>query len=173
MYDWIAARVASDTDIILYGQSLGSFPAIDLAAMQCDYAAQTGVADGASAVILDAPPASLVDAAMTHPLAKPFRVVPYCDKFFRLVLKERLDSVGKMHRLTVPTLILHGELDRMISVQQGQKLYDAAKKAGVEEIEFVRFPGCGHNNVCGSPDYLRVVNRFLDKHLVARVGHRM
>lgn len=163
---WVRKRAANDSDIILYGQSLGTFAAVDLAAHIAEL--PCGGRDVVRAVVLDAPPATLIDAAMTHPAALLFRVVPGVRRLFRAVLKDRFDSEGKMGMVRVPVLILHGKLDGMIAFEQGKRLHECAVEGGHEEAEFVAFPRAGHIDVNASPNYLRVVYEFLDKHLTAK-----
>lgn len=159
VFQWVHARVAPETDVIVYGQSLGTFAAVDLAA---NLSRGPPPARRPRAVILDAPPASLIDAALTHPIASPFRVLPYMPAFFRYCLKEKLDSIAKIRHVSMPLLILHGERDAMIGVEQGEKLYQAARGAGNDNVRFVRFPDRGHNDVNRAPHFLRVLHSFLD-----------
>lgn len=167
---WVRKRVANDSDVVLYGQSLGTFAAVDLAAHIAEL--PCGGRDVVRAVVLDAPPASLIDAAMTHPAALLFRVVPGMRRIFRAVLKDRFDSEQKIASVRVPVLILHGKLDGMIAFEQGKRLHERAVEGGHEEAEFVAFPRAGHIDVNASPNYLRVVHEFLDKHMTAKCESR-
>lgn len=47
------------------------------------------------------------------------------------------------HRATTPTLIIHGEADERCPIGQGEQMFIALKKAGVE-VEFARYPGGSH-----------------------------
>ncbi len=49
-----------------------------------------------------------------------------------------------------PTLILHGEEDHRCPIGQGEELFVALKKLGVE-TEFVRYPGAAHLMMRGGP----------------------
>lgn len=124
------------------------------------------------AVVLDAPPASLLDAAMSHPAALLFRVVPGVRRIFRAVLKDQFDSQGKMASVMLPVLILHGKLDGMITFEQGKRLHECALEGGQHQVEFVAFPRAGHIDVNASPNYLRVLNEFLNKHLTIKLDGR-
>lgn len=170
MFDWIAARIAPDTDVILYGQSLGSFFAVSLAAAQGD-AIRTGHSLAARALILDAAPASIIDAALTHPAVAPFRVVPWCEPFLRGVVKEPLDTVGAIGRVAVPLLVMHGARDAMIAVEQGERIYREARERGLD-AQFVRFDAAGHNNVAREPTYLPALVAFVDRVCAAPVPRR-
>jgi dipeptidyl aminopeptidase/acylaminoacyl peptidase len=47
------------------------------------------------------------------------------------------------HRVTTPTLIIHGEADERCPIGQGEQMFIALKKAGVD-VEFARYPGGAH-----------------------------
>ena len=47
------------------------------------------------------------------------------------------------HKATTPTLIVHGEADERCPIGQGEQMFIALKKAGVE-TEFARYPGGAH-----------------------------
>jgi dipeptidyl aminopeptidase/acylaminoacyl peptidase len=73
------------------------------------------------------------------------------------------------HRAVTPTLILHGEADDRCPIGQGEQLFIALQKAGVE-VEFVRYPGCDHLfKYDGHPehreDYSRRVHAWMKDHL--------
>jgi dipeptidyl aminopeptidase/acylaminoacyl peptidase len=70
-----------------------------------------------------------------------------------------------------PTLIPHGEADQRCPIGQGEQLYLALLKLGVE-TEFVRYPGGSHLMLTYGPpahreDYLRRVVAWFDDHLGA------
>jgi acetyl esterase/lipase len=64
-----------------------------------------------------------------------------------------------------PFLIMHGDLDDVVPVQQSQTFAEALRKAGVK-VSLVILKGAGH----GGPDFLRaeqvsVIDSFLNQHL--------
>jgi acetyl esterase/lipase len=61
-----------------------------------------------------------------------------------------------------PFLIMHGDKDNLVPINQSEILYDALKKAGVEAT-FEVVKGAGHG--FGGPEVNRKVEEFLDKHL--------
>nr|MBA2520600.1 S9 family peptidase [Chloroflexia bacterium] len=68
-----------------------------------------------------------------------------------------------------PTLIPHGEADQRCPIGQGEQLYIALLKQGVE-TELVRYPGASHLFLTYGPpahreDYLRRVVAWFDDHL--------
>ncbi len=101
---------------------------------------------------------------------------PYFDRMF---LGTSLDEdpavhrdaspVGLASRVTTPTLVLHSEEDWRCPIEQGEQLFGALKRAGVE-TEMVRFPGEGHElSRSGAPKHrverFEVVLDWHDRHL--------
>lgn len=164
VYAWTRARTAPDARVVLYGQSLGSFAAVDLAA-HLSRERERDMADGRLvALVLESAPASLVEAARSHPTVAPFRILPGIDTVFRNLLKERLDSVSKIQDVVFPLLVMHGDADTLITPSQGRMLYEKAVQAGNDHAQLVMFPRCGHNNVSASEGYLSTVNDFLERY---------
>jgi pimeloyl-ACP methyl ester carboxylesterase len=64
---------------------------------------------------------------------------------FRLV--ERFDMEGRLERIRVPTLILAGDRDLLVSEASLKQLYH-----GVPQSKLVRLPGCGHLAFVTQPD---------------------
>ncbi len=122
------AGVAPD-DIVLYGESLGSGVAVQLAA-------QVPV----GGVILDAPYTSIVDVA-----AEAYPVFPV-----RLALFDRYETLRYLPDVKAPILVVHGEADTTIPVRMGRAVYAAAN----EPKELVTIPGAGHSDhhMFGSED---------------------
>lgn len=117
------------------------------------------------AVILDSPPASVLDASMSHPSVSIFSNLPRIYYLARRVLRDMHDSVLHVPRIDVPLLILHGEQDRIIPIEQGMRIHASAVAAGNRRAEFVSFPTAGHNNANSSPEFLIVLHNFLSKYL--------
>ncbi|MFW6074998.1 MAG: S9 family peptidase [Chloroflexota bacterium] len=67
------------------------------------------------------------------------------------------------HRATTPTLIVHGEADERCPIGQGEQMFTALKKAGVE-TEFARYPGGAHGFTrLGPPEHrVDVLTRTVD-----------
>ena len=108
--------------VVLYGESLGSGVAVQLAA-QHDVAA----------LILEAPFTSVAEVAQCH-----FPYVPAA----RLVI-DRFDSLSLIGRIRAPILVLHGERDRVVPMRYGRTLFNAAPEP--KEGWFV--PEAGHENL--------------------------
>ena len=123
-YDSLIARGLKPQDIFLYGESLGSGVATQLAT-------QVPVAG----VVLDAPYTSIVDVGAAQ---YPFLPV-------RLLLTDRYDSASRIARINAPLLILHGARDQVVPVTMGRKLNELAR----EPKRYVEFPAGGHVDLDG------------------------
>jgi acetyl esterase/lipase len=64
-----------------------------------------------------------------------------------------------------PILIVHGTEDFLVPIAQGEALYEAVKKAGVEAT-FIKMDGGGHG--IGGQEIARRVTAFFDKHLLGK-----
>lgn len=118
-------------DIIVYGESLGSGVAVQLAA-----------GNAVGGLVLDAPYTSIVDVAA---LAYPYLPV-------RPFMFDRYETMRYLPRVEAPLLVMHGEDDRVIPVDMGKAIYAAAKAPK----EIVTFPRAGHSDhhLYGSYDEL-------------------
>ena len=106
-YDALRKAGVEPSDIVLYGESLGTGVAVQLAAKKA-----------AAGVILDAPYTSTVDVAADR---YPFFPV-------RLAMHDTYQSSRFIKDVRMPVLILHGEKDTIIPVQYGKRLYEAANQ---------------------------------------------
>ena len=105
--------------IVLWGESLGTGVAVALAA---DHKI--------GGIILDAPFTSTVDVGGA---AYPFLPV-------RWLMKDRFHSDERIASVKAPLLVLHGELDRIVPIAFGEKLFLLAN----DPKRMVRFPLGGH-----------------------------
>jgi uncharacterized protein len=92
--------------IVIYGWSLGSAVAVDVAS-QVDQAA----------VILEGAPASLVDIGQHR---YPFFPV-------RLIMRNQFESIRQIDRIRSPILFLHSPDDAVIPIAEGRRLFEAAR----------------------------------------------
>lgn len=119
--DFLARREEIDpAEVVLLGRSLGTSMATQIAAE-----------DGARALILQSPFASLKQAAAGH----------YPGWLVNVLVADRLNSRENIKRYQGPLLISHGTADRTIAFQQGVELYEAAN----EPKAFFRITGGAHN----------------------------
>lgn len=73
-----------------------------------------------------------------------------------------------IHKVTTPTLIVHGEQDHRCPIGQGEQMFTALSRQGVE-VEFVRYPGSAHLMLHSGPNehkldyYQRIVAWFSER----------
>ena len=72
------------------------------------------------------------------------------------------NTLRLMEKITIPSLIIHGELDIIIPVNNGQALYDHCASL---EKELLIIPRAGHNNLLliGFNEYMTSVELFIGK----------
>lgn len=105
-YDYLREhRRIPPSRIVVYGWSLGGAVAIDLAS-QVEMAA----------VILEGAPASMVDIARQR---YPFLPV-------RLLMRNRFESLKKIHGVSAPILLLHSPDDEVVPPDHAGRLFKAA-----------------------------------------------
>jgi fermentation-respiration switch protein FrsA (DUF1100 family) len=125
--------------LVLYGESLGSGVAVELATQQ-----------QVAGLILEAPFTSVAEVAQCH-----FPYVPAA----RLVI-DRFDSRSRIGRVRAPILVLHGQRDRVVPVRFGRALFDAAPEP--KEGWFV--PQAGHEDLARYGG-LDIVVAFIERRL--------
>jgi fermentation-respiration switch protein FrsA (DUF1100 family) len=129
-----------DHDIVIYGWSLGSAVAIDLA---------TRVTP--RALIAEGSPASI--AAIVH---ERFPVIP-----ISLVLPtNRFESIHKLTQVRAPVLFIHARDDEVVPFANGRRLYDVAR----DPKAFLELDAGGHADgpIADSARYLAGARQFLD-----------
>lgn len=108
--------------IVVWGESLGTGVAVALANKQ-----------PVGRLILEAPFTSAADVArLNYPL------IPVS-----LLMKDQFRSDMRIGAITVPTLVLHGELDRVVPLAFGERLYAAIRAPK----RFVRFANGEHEGL--------------------------
>lgn len=136
-YEFLRSQGLNPADIVIYGESIGSGVAVKLAA-QVD----------ASALVLEAPMASAVDVASRH--------YPYLP--VGLLLQDSFLSSERIASIGMPLLIIHGTDDRIIPIESGELLFEAA----VEPKTFTPISGAGHNDLTMYP-VVDIVRNFLER----------
>lgn len=131
----------SPNRIVVYGESLGTAVAADLAARR-----------PVGGVVLEEGFTSIVDVGREM-----FPFLPV-----RWMARNRYDALTRMSRLNTPVLIIHSLDDEVFSITHGRRLFEAAR----EPKRFVELRG-GHNDAfytsgAAYRDGLRV---FLRDHL--------
>ena len=120
--DFLDARGVAPGRVVVYGESIGSGPAVQVATER-----EIG------ALVLEAPLTSAADVAQRHYWYLPARY---------LVL-DRYESLAKIGRVKAPLFIFHGERDRVVPVDMGRSLLAAASEP--KDARF--FAGADHNNL--------------------------
>ena len=120
-YAFSVARYRAD-NLVIWGFSLGTGVAVALAAEQ-----------RIGRLILEAPYTSIVDVA-----ASAFWFTPV-----RHLMRDQFHSDGRIARVKVPLLVMHGALDATIPVAFGERLFALAN----EPKRFVRLARGGHSDL--------------------------
>ena len=128
------------TRIVIYGWSLGSAVAVDLAAHVDE-----------AAVILEGAPTSLVAIG-----ARRYPLFP-----IRLIMRNPFESIAKVGQVHSPMLFLHSPEDEIVPYEDGRRLYDRAQPPK----RFVDVRG-GHidANQVDEAVFSSAIRVFLDEH---------
>ena len=139
MYDWalvfykLARAKYEPADIIIYGRSMGTGIATQLASVR-----------DCRALVLEAPYYSFPSIFNTY-----FPVYPY-----KRIIKYDFPTWKYIKEVTAPVLLFHGTADEIIPYRNGKKLMPMLKKTD----EFVTIPGAFHNDL----DSFSIYNQKLD-----------
>ena len=117
--DFLAGEGIAPADTVIYGESLGTGVASQMA---CEH--------DAAALVLEAPFSSLVDVAARH----------YWWTLARWAVRDRFESVRRIADIGMPLLIVHGGRDRVVPLKFGKRLFAAA----LEPKELRILPAAGH-----------------------------
>jgi len=130
--DFLASNGFSDQQLILFGESLGTAVAVQMATER-----------PALALILEAPPASVHLSAWSR---YPFLA-------FDFLIRDKFASIDKIAKVHVPLLIIHGVQDTTTSVAFGRMMLERAN----EPKQGVFPPDAGHNDLMqhGMPEAVR------------------
>jgi fermentation-respiration switch protein FrsA (DUF1100 family) len=102
---WLNEKGVNNSDIVLYGESLGTGVATELASK-----------NSFGGVILESPFTSIADAAKIY--------YPYLP--VNLLLKDRYNSKNKIKKINSPILIMHGKKDNIVPQKMGLELFENA-----------------------------------------------
>uniref|UniRef100_H0VS16 Abhydrolase domain containing 12B n=1 Tax=Cavia porcellus TaxID=10141 RepID=H0VS16_CAVPO len=161
-YEWAKAR-SGHTPVCLWGHSLGTGVALDAARLLEERGCPV------DAIVLEAPFSNIWVATINYPLLQICQKFPRCLRVLNDSLKEDRITFANDENvkfLSSPLLILHGEDDRTVPIEDAKKLYAIAHAAyrNKERVKMVIFPpGFQHNHLCRSVMFVRVVRDFLSK----------
>ncbi len=136
-YDTLLGWGIESKDVIVYGESIGTGIAVQVAAQR-----------DVSGIILDAPYTSIVDVAE---LCYPFLPA-------RLMMRDRYETLKHLDEVTAPLLVIHGEQDEVIPVEMGRRVAGHAE----DRSHIETFPQAGHSDH-GEHGSLEAVNRWIDR----------
>lgn len=128
-------RAKVSLPVVLHGESLGTAVATELANDA-----------GAAGLVLESPfPSARAVAARVLPGLGPLLVWGF-------------NTEARIRTVRCPILILHGDLDEVIDISLGRRVFDAAP----EPKEFWLIPGAGHNNLAATagPQYRARLRAF-------------
>ena len=123
--------------IVLYGNSLGGVPAIELAGKV-----------PATGLIVESSFTSIPDMAAV--------MMPFIPNF---LIRTRMDSIGKIPLVACPKLFIHSPIDEVVPYKLGRRLFETAKKPK----EFYEVPNARHNEtyIVGGQQYFTRFRKFL------------
>jgi uncharacterized protein len=136
-------HVAADR-IVLFGWSLGSAVALDLAL----------TVENAGLILEGAPASQAGLSQRRYPLFP-----------IHLFMRNLFDSRSKIDRIHSPMLFLHGSDDEVVPIAEGRQLFDAARG----DKRFVEIRGGGHMNLADTDPrtFSNAIRQFLDAHALA------
>lgn len=136
-WDFALARGVPASDVVIYGRSIGTGPASELALRVKE----------ARALILETPFTSLLDMAKSiYPFLLP-----------NLTLRFHFENTKKLPQLTMPILLIHGTQDNVIPLSHSTQLQMLLK----DRAKLVVIEGGTHNDLSAFPAYEQAINDFL------------
>ncbi|MFQ6111014.1 MAG: alpha/beta hydrolase, partial [Nitrospinota bacterium] len=113
---------------------------------------------------LEEPPLGLIlEAPFTSMKELARRFLPFPP--LASLVRTRYDTLSRIARLKAPLLIIHGERDEIVPIEQGRKLFEEAPAPK----RFFAVPGAGHNDcyTLGGEPYFKEIEDF-----IGGIGHR-
>jgi len=104
---WLKSKGVLENNIILYGESLGTGIATEIAQNK-----------NFAGIILESPFTSMIDAGKNK--------YPYLP--IKLLLKDKYESSKKIKNINIPVLVMHGKVDKLVPFSMGKKIYELANE---------------------------------------------
>ncbi len=127
--------------LFVMGRSLGSLPAVELAANHAQVLRGLIVESG---------------------FASTGRLISYLMPTFQSVHLEEFEKANleKIHSITMPVLLIHGERDEIIPHEQAEIFY---QNVGSKDKRLLTIPGAGHNDIMliGMREYFSAIREFV------------
>jgi fermentation-respiration switch protein FrsA (DUF1100 family) len=144
-YDWLTrARKVPPQRVLIYGRSLGTAVAVELASRRPH-----------RALVLVSPFTSLPDVALSH--------LPFLPA--RQLMRNRFDSLTRIGRCSQPVFMVHGTHDRLVPFVLGERLFAAANAPR----RLLPVAGAHHGN-CITTAFFPALRRFLAEVEAPRLG---
>ena len=105
--NWLNSKGVMEKDIIIYGESLGTGVAVEVAQNR-----------NFSGIILEAPFSSMIEAGKDK-----YPILPV-----KWLLKDKYESSNKIKNIKTPILIMHGKVDNIVPFKMGKKMYELANQ---------------------------------------------
>jgi uncharacterized protein len=149
-FDELRRREARPTQRVIYGHSMGSGVAVDIAS-------RLKAPDDYAVLILESAMTSLPDVATEASWLGPLA---------RLVSNERFASIDKIAKVQAPLLMLHGSDDKTIPIKLGEKLFTAANAPK----QWLAVEGGAHSDLqeTGRAQYQNTLQNFKNKYVLGR-----
>ena len=105
--NWLNKIGVENKNIIFYGESLGTAVAVEIA-QKSKY----------SGIILESPFTSMINMGKKY--------YPFFPTSF--LLKDKFESYKKMKNISIPVLIIHGKVDKIVPYEMGKKMYELSNE---------------------------------------------
>ena len=103
--NWLESKGIKEESIILFGESLGTAVAIEIAQNK-----------NFAGIVLESPFTSMVEMGKKY-----YSFFPVS-----LLLKDRYESIKKIKNIYIPVLVMHGKKDGIVPFEMGEKIYNYA-----------------------------------------------
>ena len=103
--NWLKSVGIKEESIILFGESLGTAVAIEIAQNK-----------NFAGIVLESPFTSMVEMGKKY-----YSFFPVS-----LLLKDRYESLKKIKNIHIPVLVMHGKKDSIVPFEMGEKIYNSA-----------------------------------------------
>ena len=140
----IKQRVIPSEHVFIYGHSLGSAIAIELALHHSQ----------AGGVIAESAFTSMVDMAKRQ-----YKYLPA-----DMLVNQRFDSLDKIGHLKIPVLLIHGTWDRLIPYQMSQRLFESAPQP--KYLKLIEGGEHGSDGFVAPLEYRTAITEFIQRYAV-------
>ena len=133
---WLKQNGIKEEDIIIYGESLGTGIAVEIA-QNSNFAG----------LILESPFTSMIEAAKNK-----YPIFP-----IRFLLKDKYENDKKIKNVKSPLLIMHGEVDKIVPFWMGKKIYNIAN-----EPKYSYFTKYDNHMMEYDKTFINVIKKFIE-----------